>query len=61
MQTPAMALRWLPLLLVLAAVLPGAGSAQILRGEVLSIGDGPSPHRRGGLLPSDLGPLARLR
>ena len=35
-----MALRWLPLLLVLAAVLPGAGSAQILRGEVLSIGDG---------------------
>ena len=40
MQTLAMALRWLPLLLVLAAVLPGAGSAQILRGEVLSIGDG---------------------
>jgi endonuclease YncB( thermonuclease family) len=40
MQTPAMALRWLPLLLVLAAVLPGASSAQILRGEVLSIGDG---------------------
>jgi len=40
MQTPAMALRWLPLLLVLAAVLPGAGSAQILRGEVLSIGEG---------------------
>ena len=40
MQTPAMALRWLPLLLVLAALLPGAGSAQALKGEVLSIGDG---------------------
>jgi endonuclease YncB( thermonuclease family) len=35
-----MALRWLPLLLVLAALLPGAGSAQSLKGEVLSIGDG---------------------
>jgi len=35
-----MALRWLPLLLVLAALLPGAGSAQALKGEVLSIGDG---------------------
>ena len=40
MQTPAMAPRWLPLLLVLAAVLQGAGSAQILRGEVVPIGDG---------------------
>ncbi len=35
-----MALRWLPLPLVLAALLPGAGSAQALKGEVLSIGDG---------------------
>ena len=35
-----MALRWLPLLLVLAAALPAAGSAQALKGEVLSIGDG---------------------
>jgi endonuclease YncB( thermonuclease family) len=35
-----MAMRWLPLLLVLAALPPGAGSAQALKGEVLSIGDG---------------------
>jgi endonuclease YncB( thermonuclease family) len=35
-----MPLRWLPLLLVLAALLPGAGSAQALKVEVLSIGDG---------------------
>jgi endonuclease YncB( thermonuclease family) len=34
-----MAMRWLPLLLVLAALPPGAGSAQALKGEVLSIGD----------------------
>jgi endonuclease YncB( thermonuclease family) len=40
MQTPAMALRWLSLLLVLAALPQGAGSAQALKGEVLSIGDG---------------------
>jgi hypothetical protein len=40
MQTPAMALCWLPLLLVLAALLPGAGSAQAFKGEVLPIGDG---------------------
>ena len=35
-----MAMRWLPLLLGLAAVLPGAGSAQSIKVEVLSIGDG---------------------
>jgi len=35
-----MALRWLSLLLVLAALPQGAGSAQALKGEVLSIGDG---------------------
>ncbi len=48
MQTPAMALRWLPLLLVLAALLPGAGSAQALKGEVLSIGDGDTIRVRQG-------------
>ncbi len=48
MQTPALALRWLPLLLVLAALLPGAGSAQALKGEVLSIGDGDTIRVRQG-------------
>lgn len=44
-----MAMRWLPLLLVLAALLPGAGSAEALKGEVLSIGDGDTIRvRRGG-------------
>lgn len=43
-----MALRWLPLLLVLAALLPGAGSAQTLKGEVLSIGDGDTIRVRQG-------------
>ena len=43
-----MALRWLPLLLVLAALLPGAGSAQALKGEVLSIGDGDTIRVRQG-------------
>ena len=47
-QTPVMALRWLPLLLVLAALLPGAGSAQALKGEVLSIGDGDTIRVRQG-------------
>ena len=47
-QTPVMALRWLPLLLVLAALLPGAGSAQALKGEVLSIGDGDTLRVRQG-------------
>ncbi|MEA5416473.1 thermonuclease family protein [Synechococcus sp. BA-132 BA5] len=48
MQTPAIALRWLPLLLVLAALLPGAGSAQALKGDVLSIGDGDTIRVRQG-------------
>ncbi len=48
MQTPAMALRWLPPLLVLAALLPGAGSAQTLKGEVISIGDGDTIRVRQG-------------
>ncbi len=43
-----MALRWLPLLLVMAALLPGAGSAQALKGEVLSIGDGDTIRVRQG-------------
>ena len=43
-----MAMRWLPLLLVLAAVLPGSGSAQTLKGEVLSIGDGDTIRVRQG-------------
>ena len=43
-----MALRWLPLLLVLAALLPGAGSAQALKGEVLSISDGDTIRVRQG-------------
>ena len=43
-----MAMRWLPLLLVLAALLPGAGSAQALKGEVLSIGDGDTIRVRQG-------------
>lgn len=43
-----MALRWLPLLLVLAALLPGAGSAQALKGEVLSIDDGDTIRVRQG-------------
>ena len=43
-----MALRWLPLLLVLAALLPGAGSAQAIKGEVLSIGDGDTIRVRQG-------------
>jgi len=43
-----MALRWLPLLLVLAALLPGAGPAQALKGEVLSIGDGDTIRVRQG-------------
>jgi endonuclease YncB( thermonuclease family) len=48
MQTPAMAMRWLPLLLVLAALPQGAGSAQALKGEVLSIGDGDTIRIRQG-------------
>jgi endonuclease YncB( thermonuclease family) len=48
MQTPAMAMRWLPLLLVLAALLPGEGSAQALKAEVLSIGDGDTIRVRQG-------------
>jgi len=43
-----MAMRWLPLLLVLAALLPGAGSAQALKVEVLSIGDGDTIRVRQG-------------
>ena len=43
-----MELRWLPLLLVLAALLPGAGSAQALKVEVLSIGDGDTIRVRQG-------------
>ena len=43
-----MELRWLPLLLVLAALLPGAGSAQTLKGKVLSIGDGDTIRVRQG-------------
>ena len=43
-----MALRWLPLLLVLAALLPGAGLAQTLNGDVLSIGDGDTIRVRQG-------------
>jgi endonuclease YncB( thermonuclease family) len=43
-----MAMRWLPLLLVLAALPQGAGSAQALKGEVLSIGDGDTIRIRQG-------------
>ncbi len=43
-----MAMRWLPLLLVLAALLPGAGSAEALKAEVLSIGDGDTIRVRQG-------------
>jgi len=43
-----MAMRWLPLLLVLAALPPVAGSAQALKGEVLSIGDGDTIRVRQG-------------
>lgn len=43
-----MASRLLPLLLVLAALLPAAGSAQTLKGEVLSIGDGDTIRVRQG-------------
>lgn len=43
-----MAMRWLPLLLVLAALLPGAGSAETLKAEVLSIGDGDTIRVRQG-------------
>ncbi len=43
-----MARRWLPLLLVLAALLPGAGSAEALKAEVLSIGDGDTIRARQG-------------
>jgi endonuclease YncB( thermonuclease family) len=43
-----MAMRWLPLLLMLAAVLPGSGSAQALKAEVLSIGDGDTIRVRQG-------------
>ena len=43
-----MAMRWLPLLLVLAALLPGAGSAEALKAEVLSIGDGDTIRARQG-------------
>ena len=43
-----MALRWLPLLLVLAALLPGAGSAPAIKGEVVSIGDGDTIRVRQG-------------
>jgi endonuclease YncB( thermonuclease family) len=39
---------WLPLLLVLAALPPGAGSAQALKAEVLSIGDGDTIRIRQG-------------
>ncbi|MBM5821095.1 MAG: nuclease [Cyanobacteria bacterium K_Offshore_surface_m2_011] len=41
-------MRWLPLLLVLAALPPVAGSAQALKGEVLSIGDGDTIRVRQG-------------
>jgi endonuclease YncB( thermonuclease family) len=41
-------MRWLPLLLMLAAVLPGSGSAQALKAEVLSIGDGDTIRVRQG-------------
>ena len=44
-----MAMRWLPLLLVLAALLPGAGSAEALKAEVLSIGDGDTIRVRQGV------------
>lgn len=40
MQTPAMASRWLILLLALGATAHSAGWAQSVQGEVLSIGDG---------------------
>ena len=43
-----MAMRWLPLLLVLAALLPGARSAEALKAEVLSIGDGDTIRVRQG-------------
>lgn len=43
-----MAMCWLPLLLVLAALPPGAGSAQALKAEVLSIGDGDTIRIRQG-------------
>ncbi|MEB3353341.1 MAG: thermonuclease family protein [Cyanobacteriota bacterium] len=43
-----MAMRWQPLLLLLAALLPGAGSSQTLKGEVLSIGDGDTIRVRQG-------------
>ncbi|MEB3354722.1 MAG: hypothetical protein VKM34_10905 [Cyanobacteriota bacterium] len=41
-------MRWQPLLLLLAALLPGAGSSQTLKGEVLSIGDGDTLRVRQG-------------
>ena len=44
-----MAMRWLPLLLVLAALPPGTGSAQALKAEVLSIGDGDTIRVRQGV------------
>jgi len=43
-----MAWRWLVLLLVLVAALPAAASAQVLRGQVLSIGDGDTIRVRQG-------------
>jgi endonuclease YncB( thermonuclease family) len=43
-----MAMRWLPLLLVLAVLLPGEGSAEALKAEVLSIGDGDTIRVRQG-------------
>ena len=43
-----MAMRWLPMLLVLAALPLVAGSAQALKGEVLSIGDGDTIRVRQG-------------
>jgi hypothetical protein len=43
-----MASRWLTLLLVLEALWPVTGSAQTLKGEVISIGDGDSIRVRQG-------------
>lgn len=48
LQTPAMTSRWLPLLMVLAAALPGGGSAQSQTATVLSIGDGDTIRVRQG-------------
>jgi endonuclease YncB( thermonuclease family) len=48
MQTPAMASRWLTLLLALVVALPAEGSAQTGQAEVLSIGDGDTIRVRQG-------------